>query len=206
MEGKELSDEVQVAQMQVAHERKVIEAFNETPEENVASVTLEVGGIEHTILIHDEDYPQLYALLCKINDAENERLGKLLNEIEKRSYSMTLDEMKKIPAEIVNNAKDDPMLLEKLSDVVEKRKRGGSMKLETMKQICALSKCNVTESETAITFKFPDVEVIVNREFELGQTEAALFVMRGWLLPLREVFDWDLDHEKDGGENDKQAE
>lgn len=82
MKKKKLSNEVQVAQMQVAHERKVIETFNETPEENVASVTLEVGGIEHTILIHDEDYPQLYALLCRLNDAENERLTKLLNEIE----------------------------------------------------------------------------------------------------------------------------
>ena len=82
MSKKELSNELQVAQMQVAHERKVIEAFSETPEENVASVTLEIGGIEHTILIHDEDYPKLYALLCQINDAENERLTKLLNEIE----------------------------------------------------------------------------------------------------------------------------
>lgn len=82
MKKKKVSSEVQVAQMQVAHERKVIETFNETPEENVASVTLEVGGIEHTILIHDEDYPQLYALLCRLNDAENERLTKLLNEIE----------------------------------------------------------------------------------------------------------------------------
>lgn len=82
MSKKELSNEVQVAQMQIAHERKVIGAFMESPKENVASVTLEVGGIEHTILIHDEDYPKLYALLCQINDAENERLTKLLNEIE----------------------------------------------------------------------------------------------------------------------------
>lgn len=82
MAKKQLSDEVQVAQMQVAHERKVMDAFMECPSENVASVTLEVGGIEHTILIHDEDYPQLYALLCRLNDAENERLTKLLNEIE----------------------------------------------------------------------------------------------------------------------------
>jgi len=82
MSKKELLNEVQVAQMQVEHERKVVEAFMESPKENVASVTLEVGGIEHTILIQDEDYPKLYALLCQINDAENERLTKLLNEIE----------------------------------------------------------------------------------------------------------------------------
>lgn len=82
MSKKELSNQMQVAQMQVAHERKVMDAFMECPSENVASVTLEVSGIEHTILIHGEDYPQLYALLCRLNDAENERLKKLLNEVE----------------------------------------------------------------------------------------------------------------------------
>lgn len=162
MKKKKLSSEVQVAQMQVEHERKVMDAFMECPSENVASVTLEVGGIEHTILIHDEDYPQLYALLCRLNDAENERLTKLLKETE--------------------------------SGI-------GSMKLDTMKQICALSSCNVTESDTAITFKFPDADVIVNRNFDVGMTEAALFVMRGWLKTLREVLD--SNNENDGSKNDK---
>ena len=130
MSKKELSNEVQVAQMQVAHERKVMDAFMECPSENVASVTLEVSGIEHTILIHDEDYPQLYALLCKLNDSENVRLAKLLNEMK-------------------NNQK----LMENVLDVVEKKqKRDCIMKLETMKQICSLFKCNVTESDTSITF------------------------------------------------------
>lgn len=162
MTKKQLSNEVQVAQTQVEHERNVMDAFMECPSENVASVTLEVGGIEHTILIHDEDYPQLYALLCRLNDAENKRLTKLLNETE----------------------------------------RGiGSVTLETMKQICALSKCNVTESDTAISFKFPDVEVIVNRNFDVGMTEAALFVMRAWSKTLREVLD--SNNENDGSKNDK---
>lgn len=83
MSKKELQSDVRLAKAFVAQERKVIDAFMESPEENVASVCLEVGGIEHTILIHDEDYPLLYALLCRLNDAENERLTKFLNEVER---------------------------------------------------------------------------------------------------------------------------
>lgn len=202
MAKKQLSNEVQVAQMQVEHERKVMDAFMECPSENVASVTLEVGGIEHTILIHDDDYPQLYALLCRLNDAENKRLTKLLNETERGIGSVTLEEIDPIAKEIVSCVKNDPLLLKRvLGKVDKKRKQGGSMKFETMKQICALFKCNVTESDTAITFKFPDVEVIVNRNFDVGMTEAALFVMRGWSKTLREVLD--SNNENDGSKNDK---
>jgi len=202
MSKKELSNEVQVAQMQVAHERKVMDAFMECPSENVASVTLEVGGIEHTILIHDENYHQLYTLLCRLNDAENERLTKLLNETERGIGGVKLEKIGQISREIVDYVKEDPLLLKRVLDKVDKkRKQGGSMTFETMKQICALSKCNVTESDTAITFKFPDVEVIVNRNFNVGMTEAALFVMRGWLKTLREVLD--SNNENDGSKNDK---
>jgi len=202
MNEKKSLRELQFASLQNEHEKKVIEAFMESPKENVASVTLEVGGIEHTILIHDEDYPKLYALLCQINDAENERLTKLLNETERGIGSVTLEEIDPIAKEIVSYVKNDPLLLKRvLGNVDKKRKQGGSMKFETMKQICALSKCNVTESDTAITFKFPDAEVIVNRNFDVGMTEAALFVMRGWLKTLREVLD--SNNENDGSKNDK---
>ncbi|MBO6033996.1 MAG: hypothetical protein J6Q22_21590 [Prevotella sp.] len=79
MSKKELSNEVQVAMEQVAHERKVIEAFARDPQnENVASVTLQVSGIEHTILVHDRDYPKLYSLLVEMNQSENERLLDML--------------------------------------------------------------------------------------------------------------------------------
>lgn len=82
MSKKELSHEVAFAKMQVAYERNVIEKFNENPKENVASVTLEVGGVEHTILIHEADYPKLYSLLKELNQAENNHLTRMMNEFD----------------------------------------------------------------------------------------------------------------------------
>lgn len=78
--GKELSASMQYALEQVANERKVIEAFRKEPQsENVASVTLEVSGVEHIILIHDEDFGKLAHLLLKFNKKESVRLeGKQL--------------------------------------------------------------------------------------------------------------------------------
>lgn len=80
MYTRELSSEVLFAQEQVAHERKVIEAFMKDPmSENVVSVTLEVSGVEHIILIHDEDFGKLAHLLLKFNKKESVRLeGKQL--------------------------------------------------------------------------------------------------------------------------------
>ena len=80
MYTREISSEMQFALEQVAHERRVIEKFIEDPtSENVASVTLEVSGIEHIILIHDEDFGKLAHLLLKFNKKENVRLeGKQL--------------------------------------------------------------------------------------------------------------------------------
>ena len=78
--GKELSASMQYALEQVANERKVIEVFRKEPQsENVASVTLEVSGVEHIILIHDEDFGKLAHLLLKFNKKESVRLeGKQL--------------------------------------------------------------------------------------------------------------------------------
>ena len=80
MERTELSSAVRFAQEQVAHERKVIEKFSDDPtNENVASVTLEVSGVEHIILIHDEDYKALAKMLLKFNSKERVSLeGKQL--------------------------------------------------------------------------------------------------------------------------------
>ncbi len=74
MKEKKLSSEVQFALMQIEHEKKVIQAFLENPNENVASVCLEVGGVEHTILIHNEDYAKLCSLLMEFNHAEHGRV------------------------------------------------------------------------------------------------------------------------------------
>ena len=75
MEEKMLKSEVSFALEQVRHERRVIEAFVEDPtNENVASVTLEVSGVEHVILIHDEDAVELADLLLKFNDKERVRM------------------------------------------------------------------------------------------------------------------------------------
>lgn len=69
-----MNREEKIAMMQIEHDRKVIEAFAKNPSENVASVCLEVGGVEHTILIHEPDYPKLVSLLKSCNHEEEERL------------------------------------------------------------------------------------------------------------------------------------
>lgn len=75
MYAREISSEVRFAKEQVAHERKVIEAFARDPQnENVASVTLQVSGIDHTILIHEQDYTEFADLLMKFNRKEKARL------------------------------------------------------------------------------------------------------------------------------------
>lgn len=75
MANKELSIGVPFALEQIAHERKVIEAFaRDTQNENVASVTLQVSGIDHTILIHEQDYTEFADLLMKFNRKEKARL------------------------------------------------------------------------------------------------------------------------------------
>ena len=81
MKKKKLSCEVQFALTQIEHENKVIKAFLENPSENVASVCLEVGGVEHTILIHDEDYSKLCSLLMEFNHAENDCMTGMLNRL-----------------------------------------------------------------------------------------------------------------------------
>lgn len=71
MTKKVLSIGVPFALEQIAHERKVIEAFARDPQnENVASVTLEVSGVEHIIPIHDRYYPMIAALLMTIKRDE----------------------------------------------------------------------------------------------------------------------------------------
>lgn len=75
MEKKRLSSEVLLAMEQLCHERRVIEAFAEDPtNENVGSVTLEVSGVEHIILIHDSDAKELANLLLKFNKKEHARM------------------------------------------------------------------------------------------------------------------------------------
>lgn len=51
------------------HEKKVLLQFINTPsEENVASVILEIGGIEYLFVIDERDYIDLFRLLMKINE------------------------------------------------------------------------------------------------------------------------------------------
>ena len=79
---EQVSNEIRFALEMVAHERKIIEKFADEPtNENVASVTLEVNGVEHVVLIHDEDFKTLAELLLKFNSKERMRLeGKRMIE------------------------------------------------------------------------------------------------------------------------------
>lgn len=75
MEQNRLSSEVLLALEQLCHERRIIEAFAEDPtNENVGSVTLEVSGVEHVILVHDWDAKELANLLLRFNKKEHARM------------------------------------------------------------------------------------------------------------------------------------
>lgn len=85
MNEKKSLIELQFASLQNEHEKKVIEAFLESPSENVASICLEVGGIEHILLIRETDYPKLCTLLVELNRAQSERLEEMQNRQNQNS-------------------------------------------------------------------------------------------------------------------------
>lgn len=75
MDEKDLLSATHFALEQIAQERSVIKRFAEDhTDESVASVTLVVGGIEHVILVHDEDFGKLAHFLLKLNKKESVRL------------------------------------------------------------------------------------------------------------------------------------
>ena len=52
---------------------------------NCASICLEVGGIEHILLIRETDYPKLCTLLVELNRAQSERLEEMQNRQNQNS-------------------------------------------------------------------------------------------------------------------------
>lgn len=66
----------------VRHELNVIGEFGKNPGEDLASVNLEVGGVDHIILISEQDFPELILFLNRVVGAKNERVIKRLDEME----------------------------------------------------------------------------------------------------------------------------
>lgn len=60
------------------------------------------------------------------------------------------------------------------------------MTLEELKQACALCECKLSESGNTVNMEFPDVTIQLSKHFEVGKTEAVLFVVKGWLAYIRE--------------------
>ena len=70
----------------VRHELKVIGEFGKNPGEDVASVNLEVGGVDHVILISEQDFPQLLLFLNGVIGANEERVIQRLGKMKAVVY------------------------------------------------------------------------------------------------------------------------
>ena len=66
----------------VRHEMEAVAVFGKNPGEDMASVNLEVGGVEHLILINEQDFPKLILFLTEVVGAKNERAVKRLNDLK----------------------------------------------------------------------------------------------------------------------------
>ncbi len=66
----------------VEHEMNAVAEFSKNPGEDVASVSLEVGGVEHLILMNEQDFPRLVSFLNEIVGMKNERAIERLNQIK----------------------------------------------------------------------------------------------------------------------------
>lgn len=66
----------------VRHEMEAVAEFGKNPGEDLASVYLEVGGVEHLILINEQDFPKLILFLTEVVGAKNERAIQQLGEMK----------------------------------------------------------------------------------------------------------------------------
>lgn len=66
----------------VRHEMEAVAEFGKNPGEDLASVNLEVGGVEHLILINEQDFPKLILFLTEVVGAKNERAIQQLGEMK----------------------------------------------------------------------------------------------------------------------------
>ena len=71
------------------------------------------------------------------------------------------------------------------------------MDFKTMKEGCSLFQCNLTDEGDSVRLDFPQVSIRLAKDFKTGETEAVLFVVKGWLELLKEV----LEHEASKGES-----
>ncbi len=62
------------------HEMNAVAEFARNPGEDVASVSLEVGGVEHLILINEQDFPKLTSFLKELVGMKIERAIHKLNK------------------------------------------------------------------------------------------------------------------------------
>ena len=67
------------------------------------------------------------------------------------------------------------------------------MDFKTMKEGCSLFQCNLTDEGDSVKLEFPKVSFRLAKDFNTGETEAVLFVVKGWLELLKEV----LEHEQE---------
>ena len=65
------------------------------------------------------------------------------------------------------------------------------MDFKTMKEGCSLFQCNLTDEGESVLFEFPKVSVRLAKDFNTGEIEAVLFILKGWLELLKEVLEYE---------------
>lgn len=63
------------------------------------------------------------------------------------------------------------------------------MDFKTMKEGCSLFQCNLTDEGDSVRLDFPQVSIRLAKDFKTDETEAVLFVVKGWLELLKEVLE-----------------
>lgn len=82
MDAKENLINTMADRVIATHEMEVIKEFGKNPGEDVASVNLEVGGIEHVILINEKHFPELVLFLHDVMGAKNDKANIQLSKKE----------------------------------------------------------------------------------------------------------------------------
>jgi hypothetical protein len=72
------------------------------------------------------------------------------------------------------------------------------MTFETMKECASLFQCRLTDNGDSVTFEFPKVTMKIAKDFNTGETEAVLFVLKGWLDILKEVLESEAQEPQQG--------
>ena len=66
------------------------------------------------------------------------------------------------------------------------------MTFETLQQGMSMFDCHLSRDNNEINLEFEQIEVSIDKDFDLGMAEARVFMLYNWLKHLRETLDEEI--------------